>query len=212
MATATTFTKTGNKASKNTSLNARVFEVETVSHDLLKQVYTAQQANARNARPRTKTRADVRGGGRKPHRQKGTGRARAGSNRSPIWRGGGITFGPRGNQHYHKHISKTAKRAALKHALTLSNQHQRVLVIESLAVDGKTKSLRQLLDKLAVSGRVVLVADDVDAPLKRSVGNLADTQVVTSAGMNAGTVLNSDWVVFTKAGLAALEQRLGEAS
>lgn len=209
MAKVTTYTKTGNKASQNATLSPEIFAVDAVSYDLLKQVYTAQHSNARTAQPRAKTRSRVRGGGKKPWRQKGTGRARAGSNRSPLWRGGGVMFGPTGNQNHTRHVTQAAKRTALKYALTLKHQSENVLVIEDVSVDGKTKSLRGLLEKLPVRGRTVLVVDEMNPQLKRSASNLVGVEVVTAAELESVRVLDADWIMFNKPSLRALEGRLG---
>ena len=98
---------------EKTNLPSSVFAVQVPNHELLKLAYDASLANNRLASATTKQRGEVRGGGKKPWRQKGTGRARFGSIRNPIWRGGGIVFGPRGNENYTKKISKTSKRVAL---------------------------------------------------------------------------------------------------
>ena len=100
-------------------LPSSVFAVQVPNHELLKLAYDAYLANSRLASATTKQRGEVRGGGKKPWRQKGTGRARFGSSRNPIWRGGGIVFGPRGNENYTKKISKTSKKVALRQALTV---------------------------------------------------------------------------------------------
>src|SRR4051812_13575832 len=102
------------------ALPKEVFAVEVENHELLKLAYDAYLANSRLASATTKQRGEVRGGGKKPWAQKGTGRARFGSSRNPIWRGGGIVFGPRGNENYTKKLSTTSKRVALKQALTLA--------------------------------------------------------------------------------------------
>src|ERR1700686_3786197 len=109
----TTYTKTGNKATVAAKLDKSVFDVDVKNHDLLKQAYLAYLSNARVNLAVTKKRGDVRGGGRKPWRQKGTGRARFGSIRNPIWRGGGIIFGPTGQENYKRKLNTKAKRQAI---------------------------------------------------------------------------------------------------
>ena len=115
-----TFTKTGTKATTPAKLDKAVFGVDITSHDLLKQAYLAYLANGRLNLAVTKTRGDVRGGGKKPWRQKGTGRARFGSSRNPIWRGGGITFGPTGHENYTHKLPTQTKRLAIRQALSVS--------------------------------------------------------------------------------------------
>ena len=112
-----------------TKLPKSIFEVEVTNHELVKLAYDSYLANARLASATTKQRGEVRGGGKKPWKQKGTGRARFGSTRNPIWRGGGVVFGPRGNENYTKKLSKTSKRVAVKQALSLAHQAKKVQVL-----------------------------------------------------------------------------------
>src|SRR5258708_2202572 len=138
-----TYTKAGTKATTAAKLDSAVFGVETKNHELLKTAYMAYLANGRRNLAVTKTRGLIRGGGRKPWRQKGTGRARFGSSRNPIWRGGGITFGPTGQENYTKQLNVKAKRQALRQALSL--KADRVVVIEDVvAKAGKTAELAKL--------------------------------------------------------------------
>src|SRR5439155_1384826 len=126
-----------------------VFSVEAKSHDLLKEAYIAHQANARENSAITKTRGLIRGGGRKPWKQKGTGRARFGSSRNPIWRGGGIVFGPTGEENYRKELNSKAKRLAVRQALSLANTANKLIVMEDIvSKEGKTAELAKLLAKI----------------------------------------------------------------
>jgi large subunit ribosomal protein L4 len=122
MANAVTYTKAGAKATTAAKLSKDVFEVVPTSHVLLKQAYVAYLSNGRENRAVTKTRGLVSGGGKKPWKQKGTGRARFGSSRNPIWRGGGIAFGPTGEENYTKQLNTKAKRLAIRQALSLAVQ------------------------------------------------------------------------------------------
>src|SRR6218665_1414005 len=124
------------KTQKN-DLPKEVFAVEVKNHELLKLAYDAYLANSRTSSATTKTRGEVRGGGKKPWKQKGTGRARFGSTRNPIWRHGGIVFGPRGNENYKLKLSKTSKKVALRQALTLANEAKKVIVTD-IKTTGKT--------------------------------------------------------------------------
>src|SRR5687767_7143232 len=126
-----TFTKSGNKATTTAKLSKEVFGVEVKSHDLLKQAYVTHQANLRTNLAKTLKRSEVSGGGKKPWKQKGTGRARFGSSRVPIWRGGGVVWGPTGNENFSKDINKKAKRAALRQALSLKAAANAITVIET---------------------------------------------------------------------------------
>src|SRR5271154_4341636 len=127
-----TFTTAGAKATTAAKLDKAVFGVEITNHELLKAAYVAYLANGRGNNAVTKTRGLVSGGGKKPWRQKGTGRARFGSSRNPIWRGGGITFGPTGEENYTKQLNVKAKRLAIRQALSLSSASNKVVVIEDI--------------------------------------------------------------------------------
>src|SRR5580658_7425804 len=128
---AATFTKTGTKATTAATLDKSVFGLETIQHDLLKQAYVIYLANGRQNLAVTKTRGMVSGGGKKPWKQKGTGRARFGSSRVPIWRGGGVAFGPTGQENYARTMPLTAKRTALRQALSQAAQEKRVIILET---------------------------------------------------------------------------------
>src|SRR5688572_6907197 len=124
--TVPTFTKSGTKATTAAKLDQTVFAVVPENHELLKLAYNAYLANGRENLAQTKTRGLVSGGGKKPWKQKGTGRARFGSSRNPIWRGGGIAFGPTGNENYTIKVNVSAKRLALRQALSLSAVEGRI--------------------------------------------------------------------------------------
>lgn len=205
-----TFTKAGSKATTAAKLDKSVFDVEVNNHELLKLAYTAYLANGRANLAQVKTRGLVSGGGRKPWKQKGTGRARFGSTRNPIWRGGGIVFGPTGEENYTKSIPTTARRTAIRQALTLAAREDRIRVIESLEVkDGKTTALVKLLAKVNASGRTLLVVENKDDLLGRASQNLADVAVVTGQFVNVYDVLNADTVVITSKALDQINAWLG---
>ena len=154
------------------ALPKSVFEVDVPNHELLKLAYDAFLANSRQASATTKTRGEVRGGGKKPWKQKGTGRARFGSTRNPIWRHGGIVFGPRGNENYSKKLSKTSKHVALRQALTLANQDKKILVSD-IKTTGKTTEVAKFLaaKKCSEKDRVLLVVDEKAPELMRATNN-----------------------------------------
>lgn len=204
-----TYTKSGAKATTAAKLDAAVFEVTVTSHELLKQVYDAYLANGRANLAVVKTRGLVRGGGKKPWKQKGTGRARFGSSRNPIWRGGGIVFGPTGEENYSKHINAKAKRLALCQALSLAKRDDRLIVIEELAADSaKTSALAGMLTKIGATGRIVAVVNDKSDSLVRASANLRDFKLTQPAYLHVYDVLNADRVVLTKDALTALTDRL----
>lgn len=210
MASAATYTKTGNKASKQATLPKGVFDTDTSNHDLIAQVYEVQQSNKRVNSAKTKDRSQVRGGGRKPWRQKGLGYARAGTIRSPLWRGGGITFGPEGRENYSKKLNKSATRKALAQALSLKADNSSVSIIEDInPTNGKTKELQQLLDKLSLEGKILIVAKEIDPLLKRASANIPHVRLISAEYLNTKAVVDADQLLFTKTALEAIGERLG---
>lgn len=205
-----TFTKSGSKATKPVTLNKKVFAVEVRNHDLLKQAYIAYLANGRVNSAKTKKRGQVSGGGAKPWRQKGTGRARFGSSRNPIWTGGGVAFGPTGNENYSKKLNSAAKKTAIRQALSLANKAGKISVIEDFAPTGaKTKAAAGLLTKLNVKDDILLVIDDKTPGIDRATRNLKGVRTVQAAYVNVFDVLNADSIIIAKAALATLNDWLG---
>lgn len=205
-----TFTKTGSKATTPAKLDKAVFGVEAKNHELLKLAYDAYLANGRQNNAVTKTRTQVRGGGRKPWKQKGTGRARAGSIRSPIWRGGGITFGPTGEENYSKQLNAKAKRQAVRQALSLANADGKVVVMEDVAAKGgKTAALAALLAKVGATRNILIVVDQKHEDLVRAARNLSNVKVISARYTTVYDVLNADCVVFNQAALSSLTDWLG---
>lgn len=148
----------------------------------------------------TKTRAEVSGGGRKPWRQKGTGRARAGSIRSPLWRGGGITFGPK-PRNYHLTLPKKMKRIARRSALADKIKGGNILVIDNIRVERpKTKEMRILLKNLNIKGKVLFLLDHPDENLARSLRNIRDVKFLLWKDLNAYQLINSNRIIVSKKG------------
>ena len=193
------------------ALPKSVFEVDVPNHELLKLAYDAFLANSRQASATTKTRGEVRGGGKKPWRQKGTGRARFGSTRNPIWRHGGIVFGPRGNENYSKKLSKTSKHVALRQALTLANQDKKILVSD-IKTAGKTAEVAKFLaaKKCSEKDRVLLVVDEKAPELMRATNNLANALLVRAQYLSVYYILNADKIVITPAAVKAVESWLAK--
>lgn len=194
-----------------TALPKDIFEVEVTNHELLKLAYEAYLANGRPNLAKTLRRGEVSGGGRKPHKQKGTGRARAGSIRSPIWRKGGITFGPLGNENYSKRISTQAKRVALRQALTLAAKAQEILVLSDIKTTGKSREIAQLLidHKLDNLKNVVMVVDTKTPEVVRATNNVANVTLTNATYLNVYTILNADKLVVTQPALTAIQSWLG---
>jgi large subunit ribosomal protein L4 len=206
-----TYTKSGTKATTAAKLDKNVFGVEAKNHELLKSAYTAYLANGRENLAVVKTRGLVRGGGKKPWKQKGTGRARFGSSRNPIWRGGGIVFGPTGEENYSKDLNTKAKRLAIRQALSLKAAENKVSVIEDLVSrEGKTAELSKLLAKIGATRNVLLVVDNKTPELVRSSSNLQDVVLTSGQYVNVYDVLNADVIVFTNAALTQTTERLAK--
>lgn len=181
-----------------TTLPKDIFSVEVTNHELLKVAYNMYLANARSAQAKTKKRGEVSGGGKKPWKQKGTGRARFGSSRVPIWRGGGITFGPTGNQNYTMKLSVGAKRTALRQALSLANKADKLVVLDSVTFPtGKTKETVKLLEanKVTKEQRVLLVVNAKDDNTRRATNNVNQIKVVSALYLNVFDILNADKIL-----------------
>lgn len=208
-----TYTKAGTKAATPAKLDKAIFGVMPKNHELLKAAYTAYLANGRAARAKTKARGEVSGGGKKPWRQKGTGRARFGSSRNPIWRGGGVAFGPTGNQNYTHKLTTSAKRQAIKQALSLASHQNTFRVIEDLKpTTNKTSELVKLLTKVNADGNTLLVVADKTDELTRTSRNLPTVKLVTARYLNVYDILNADYVLCTKDALSQVGTWLGNAA
>lgn len=205
-----TYTKSGTKATTPAKLPKEVFGIEVNNHELLKQAYVTYLANGRTNNAKVKTRGDVRGGGKKPWRQKGTGRARFGSTRNPIWRKGGVAFGPTGEENYSKRLSTTSKRNAVKQALSLKNVAGALIVIEDIEIkSGKVADAVKLLDKVNAKGNVLIVVDTVNETLTRSTNNLPNVMVTVATRLNVYDLLNADTVIINQNAVEAITNWLG---
>lgn len=181
-------------AAPKTALPKEVFAVEVTNHELLKLAYDSYLANNRLASATTLQRGEVRGGGKKPWKQKGTGRARFGSTRNPIWRGGGIVFGPRGNENYTKKLSTTSKRVALRQALTLANEAKKI-VVKDVKTTGKTAEVVKFLADNKLDRKVLLVVDDKTPEIIRATANLQNVLLIRSTYLSVYHILNADHIV-----------------
>lgn len=190
------------------TLNKDIFEVNVDNHELLKTAYDAYLANSRSAHAKTLKRGEVRGGGKKPWKQKGTGRARFGSTRNPIWRHGGVAGGRTGEENFTKKLSKTAKKVAVKQALSLKNADKAILV-ESISTTGKTKEIAKKLSDLKLADKAVLMVVDAKAPeILRATNNIPNVKLVRATYLNVFDILNADAVVFSETALKATENWL----
>lgn len=205
-----TFTKSGAKATTAATLDKQIFSVEVKNHNLLKQAYLTYLANGRVNSARTKKRGQVSGGGAKPWRQKGTGRARFGSSRNPIWTGGGVAFGPTGDENYSQKINLSAKRTAIRQALSIANQEGRIIIIELFSPsEAKTKSASNLLAKVGVKGTALLVVEDKSSPSLLATRNLSGIKTIQANYLNVYDIMNSEQIVLTKPALEMVHSWLG---
>ncbi|HMS31054.1 MAG TPA: 50S ribosomal protein L4 [Candidatus Saccharibacteria bacterium] len=198
-------------AKKTVALPKEVFAVEVNNHELVKKAYEAYLANGRENYAVTKTRGLVRGGGKKPWRQKGTGRARFGSSRNPIWRGGGVVFGPTGNENYTKTIPVNQKRQALRQALTLASQSNKIIVDDFASKDGKVKDMIALLGKHKLARRTLVVVENKDEMIERASRNVSNVKVVQATYLNVYDVMNADAIVISSKAVDAVKAWLAPA-
>jgi large subunit ribosomal protein L4 len=190
------------------ALNPEVFSIEPHTQSMFDAVINAQ-SNARQSNAKTKTRAEVSGSGIKPWKQKGTGRARAGAKQSPIWVGGGVAFGPTGQENYRRSQNKKQYRLAIRSALSQKFLEQKLIVIQDAQVtSAKTKDAVALLKSLKVSGKVMFVLDEYVENLALAVRNLNTVLAVSRQNMSVLDVVNADYVVMTQASVKAIEEVL----
>ena len=191
-------------------LNKEIFDLKVENHELLKLAYDAYLANSRSSHAKTLKRGEVRGGGKKPWKQKGTGRARFGSTRNPIWRHGGVAFGRTGEENFTKKLSKSAKRIAVCQALSLKNAEKAVLVLDSKAkLTGKTKDAVKILKDMKIEDKNVLAVVAEKTPeILQSTNNLPNVKLVRATYLNVFDILNADAVVFGDAAIKATENWL----
>jgi large subunit ribosomal protein L4 len=200
------FNQSGSKVSE-IELNEAVFGIEPNQHVLFEAV-VMQRASLRQGTHKTKVRSEVAGGGRKPWKQKGTGRARQGSIRSPQWRGGGTVFGPTPRSYSYK-LPKKVRRLAIKSALSSKVLDENILVLESLAFNApKTKEFKDVLKALSVDSKALIVTANLDENVALSARNLPGVTVVTADGINVLDVLNHGKLIITKAAVEKVEEVL----
>jgi len=199
------YTQTGEKLKTKTDLNDQIFGI-TPNADLMAQYVRVYRANQRQGTAKTKTRGEVSGGGRKPWAQKGTGRARHGSIRSPLWRGGGTVHGPQPKD-WSLVMPMKMRRKALFSALSQKVKEEGVLVLNKIELKGiKTKDLEVVLSKLPVKDKILIALDKMDEKVILSARNLAGVKTIQAKDLNAYEVLDTKAIVFPKAALKVLEE------
>jgi large subunit ribosomal protein L4 len=189
-------------------LNEAIFGIEP-NESVLFEALVQQRASLRQGNHKVKSRGQVAGGGRKPWRQKGTGRARQGSIRSPQWRGGGIVFGPTPRSYSYK-LPKKVRRLALLSALSTKVREEDVIILEGLTFEApKTKEFIKVLADLSIDRKALIVTADLDETVALSARNIPGISVITATGINVLDLIGHDKLVMTKAAVQKIEEVLG---
>ena len=204
--TAKTYSQQGKEVGSS-DLNPSIFGIE-VRVDLIHTAVVAQRANSRYNFAHTKQRGEVRGGGKKPWKQKGTGRARHGSSRSPIWVGGAVTFGPTNKRNFSKGINKKTRRKAMFMGLSDKVIDEKLILLEKLQLTAaKTKDLNNVLLSLPCkSAKILLVIDKKDEKVVKSAGNLKNVRVILADSLNIYDIVNAEFIVMTQESLPVLDK------
>ena len=189
------------------SLSASVFGIEPHKQAMFNAVQV-EQANSRQATAKTKVRHEVSGGGKKPWRQKGTGRARAGSSRSPVWVGGGTVFGPVGNQNFTLSQNKKEHQLAVRSALSLKTPNDLVVIDEIKFAEKKTKAFVKMLEAIKCDVKTLVVVSEIDENLFASVRNVSYAKVVTTDNVSVYDLLNAEKLVMSEAAIKTVEEAL----
>ena len=192
------------------TLNKDIFGLTVDNHELVKLAYDAYLANSRSSHAKTLKRGEVSGGGKKPWKQKGTGRARFGSTRNPIWRHGGVAFGRTGEENFTKKLSKTAKKVAICQALSMKNADKAIFTLSAEAkFTGKTKDAAKIIADMKLADKnVLLVVAEKTPEIIRSTNNIANVKLVRATYLNVFDIMNADAIVFDTAALKVAEQWL----
>ena len=194
------------KEIEKSEIESSIFDLE-LNDSLVHQVVVSQMSNRRQGSAHTKSRGDVSGGGKKPWRQKGTGRARHGSIRSPLWRGGGVTFGPKNIKDYKKIIPKEMKRKALFMALSAKAKDRELFVIDSLKVkDHKTKTVKKIIDSFNFSGSILIVLPSYDKNIVLGSQNLVKVETIPAQNITALEILSFKNIVLTKEAISVIKE------
>lgn len=193
---------------KDLELNEAVFGIEPNKQALFDMVLL-QRASLRQGTHKVKNRTEVRGGGKKPWRQKGTGRARQGSIRAPQWRGGGVVFGPTPRSYKFK-LNRKVRRLALKSALSTKINDNEFMALEAIKFDApKTKEMVKVLANLDAPTKTLIVVDEIDENVARSANNIPGVKLLDARRVNVYDILNSDKLIMTEAAIKSVEEVLG---
>lgn len=192
-------------------LNKDIFKLNVENHELIKLAYDSYLANSRSSHAKTLKRGEVSGGGKKPWKQKGTGRARFGSTRNPIWRHGGVAFGRTGEENFTKKLARNSKKLAVRQALSLQNKDKKITIIDNFSCPkGKTKETLQMFakNKIENDGCILLVVPVKDELINRATNNLNNVKVVRPTYLNVFDILSADRIVITEKALTDMENWL----
>ncbi|PIR73997.1 MAG: 50S ribosomal protein L4 [Candidatus Magasanikbacteria bacterium CG10_big_fil_rev_8_21_14_0_10_47_10] len=191
-------------------LSDAIFAV-AVKPSLVQQVYLTLEANARQPWAHVKTKGEVRGGGKKPWKQKGTGRARHGSIRSPLWKGGGVTFGPRNDRNFAQKVNKKMNRQAVRMCLTGKVQEDSFVILDDMPTTGKTRDFVAMRNTLPGAGYSTLIlTNSKNDELGLSTRNIPEVHLQRVQDVNVADLLHHKYVIVTKQGVSALEERLAK--
>jgi large subunit ribosomal protein L4 len=193
----------------NQTLPENIFGVEVKNYELIDLAYKSYLAGGRNNPAKVLKRGEVSGGGKKPWRQKGTGRARIGSIRAPHWRGGGVVFGPNGNENYKLNLSKKMRRGAIRQALSLANKSGQVQLADLSLKDIKTKDAVSALEKLKATGRILIVVPEYNEVVSKSVSNIPGVRVSSATHINVFDIMNADSIIIDPKALSLISEWLG---
>lgn len=193
----------------NQTLPENIFGVEVKNYELIDLAYKSYLAGGRNNPAKVLKRGEVSGGGKKPWRQKGTGRARIGSIRAPHWRGGGVVFGPNGIENYKLNLSKKMRRGAIRQALSLANKSGQVQLAELSLKDIKTKDAVSALEKLKATGRILIVVPEYNEVVSKSVSNIPGVRVSSATHINVFDIMNADSIIIDPKSLSLISEWLG---
>lgn len=200
-----TYNQQGEQLEEQTRLPKDVFEVD-INNDLLHQVVISQRQNRRQLSAEVKDRAEVSGGGAKPWRQKGTGRARHGSIRSPLWEGGGVTFGPDTDKNLKREIPTKMKRKALFMALSSKVEDEELVVVDDLDLEEiKTKKGKQILENLGVDDPGLVALEGLNEEVVKSLRNIPDVAVMEARNLNALDLLKYKYLILTKKAIKVIK-------
>lgn len=199
------------ETSKEATLDEQIFGVK-YSPKLVAQAIRTELANKRSSIANTKTRGEVSGGGRKPWKQKGTGNARAGSSRSPLWIGGGVTFGPRAARNFSLRMPSTMKQNALRAVLTDKAQEKKIVIIEDFELkEISTKKFVSILEKLPMeNGKILFILPEINPEIELSAANLGFIKIIKTDNINAIDIANFDFCLITTNALAKIEKTLSK--